>query len=178
LSPVCAGIKRDGGRCTQGVKPGETWCYNHDPAHVEKRRRQASKAGKGKPSREIKDLKKQLEDLANDVLEHRVGSGVATIVNQIINTRARLIELERKIREQAELEERLAALEQAQGGASVGELEGPDSQAGKTERGTRHPRNFAAGKWTLGARMASSPGSRTSHASRAGRLGAAHRRRR
>jgi hypothetical protein len=176
--PRCGGFKPDGTPCERIVRASQSYCYSHDPAHVEKRRRQASKAGKGKPSREIKDLKKQLEDLANDVLEHRVGSGVATIVNQIINTRARLIELERKIREQAELEERLAALEQAQGGASVGELEGPDSQAGKTERGTRHPRNFAAGKRALGARMASSPGSRTSHASRAGRLGAAHRRRR
>jgi hypothetical protein len=32
-------------------------------------------------------------------------------VNQIINTRVRLIEVERKIKEQEELEERLAALE-------------------------------------------------------------------
>jgi hypothetical protein len=32
-------------------------------------------------------------------------------VNQIINTRARLIELERKIKETAELEARLEALE-------------------------------------------------------------------
>lgn len=35
----------------------------------------------------------------------------AAVVNQIINTRARLIELERKIREQDVLEERLEALE-------------------------------------------------------------------
>ena len=33
------------------------------------------------------------------------------MINQILNTRARLIELERKIREQEELEERLEALE-------------------------------------------------------------------
>jgi hypothetical protein len=36
---------------------------------------------------------------------------MAAVVNQIINTRARLIELERKIREQEELEGRLEALE-------------------------------------------------------------------
>ena len=35
-------------------------------------------------------------------------------VNQILNTRLRAIELERKIREQDELEERLATLEQTQ----------------------------------------------------------------
>jgi hypothetical protein len=36
---------------------------------------------------------------------------VAAVVNQIINTRARLIELERKIKETEELEVRLEALE-------------------------------------------------------------------
>jgi hypothetical protein len=49
--------------------------------------------------------------LAADVLSGEVGRSEAAVVNQILNTRARLIELERKIREQEELEERLAALE-------------------------------------------------------------------
>jgi hypothetical protein len=40
-----------------------------------------------------------------------VERGVAAVVNQIINTRARLIELERKIKETEELEARLEALE-------------------------------------------------------------------
>ena len=37
--------------------------------------------------------------------------GVAAVVNQVINTRTRLIEIERKTREQEELEERLEAIE-------------------------------------------------------------------
>jgi hypothetical protein len=45
------------------------------------------------------------------VLSGDVGRSEAAVVNQILNTRARLIELERKIREQEELEERLEALE-------------------------------------------------------------------
>jgi hypothetical protein len=36
-------------------------------------------------------------------------------VNQILTTRVRLLETERRIREQDELEERIAALEQAEG---------------------------------------------------------------
>jgi predicted component of type VI protein secretion system len=40
------------------------------------------------------------------------------VVNQILNTRARLMELERKIREQEELEERLEALEHVLKGRS------------------------------------------------------------
>jgi predicted ArsR family transcriptional regulator len=68
----------------------------------------------GQPSREIRDLKRQLQDLAADVLDGKVERGNAVVVNQILNTRLRAIELERKIREQDELEERLATLEQAQ----------------------------------------------------------------
>jgi hypothetical protein len=60
---------------------------------------------------EISDLKAQLRKLAANVLSGEVARGDAIAVNQILNTRARLIELERKIREQEELEERLEALE-------------------------------------------------------------------
>jgi hypothetical protein len=84
------------------------------PKNADQRRRTASRGGKGKPSREIRGLKKELEDLAAGVLEGRIERANAVAVNQILNTRARLIELERKIREQEELEERLAALEQSQ----------------------------------------------------------------
>jgi hypothetical protein len=71
----------------------------------------ASRAGSSKGGTEIAELKKQLKELAADVLSGEVGRSEAAVVNQILNTRARLIELERKIREQEELEERLAALE-------------------------------------------------------------------
>ena len=49
--------------------------------------------------------------LAADVLSGEVERGAATAVNQIINSQARLLELERKIKETEELEARLEALE-------------------------------------------------------------------
>ena len=108
----CAGIKRDGGRCMTVVAPTETHCYQHDPARAEERRRNASRGGRSKGGgSEISDLKAQLRKLASDVLSGKVERGDAAVVNQIINTRARLIEFERKIREQEVLEERLEALE-------------------------------------------------------------------
>jgi len=61
--------------------------------------------------KELRGLKKQLEDLFGEVLEGRRDKGVAVVVNQILNTRARLIELERKLKETEELEERIEALE-------------------------------------------------------------------
>jgi hypothetical protein len=109
--PQGDGIKRDGGRCTVIVGLSQTHCYQHDPKRAEERRRNASRGGKSKGNPKLARLDKQLEDLAADTLEGKVERGVAAVVNQIINTRTRLVELERKIREQEELQERLAALE-------------------------------------------------------------------
>ncbi len=107
----CRATKRDGSRCTQSVTTANGLCWAHDPANAEKRRRMASRAGSSKGNGEITDLKAQLKKLASDVLSGKVARGDAAVVNQIINTRARLIEIERKIREQEELAERLEALE-------------------------------------------------------------------
>jgi septal ring factor EnvC (AmiA/AmiB activator) len=107
----CAGIKRDGGRCTVVVGPSQTHCYQHDPARSQERKRNASRGGRSKGNQRLAKLDKQLEDLAADTLVDKVERGVAAVVNQIINTRARLIELERKIKETEELEARLEALE-------------------------------------------------------------------
>ena len=107
----CAGIKRDGGRCTVVVGPSQTHCYQHDPARSQERKRNASRGGRSKGNQRLAKLDKQLEDLAADTLADKVERGVAAVVNQIINTRARLVELDRKLREQEELEARLEAIE-------------------------------------------------------------------
>jgi hypothetical protein len=116
--PQCAGIKRDGGRCTVVVGGRVTHCYHHAPDRAQERKRNAQRGGQSKGNRKLGDLDKQLEDLAADVLSGEVERSVAAVVNQIINTRIRLMEQERKIKETEELEaeqrlqaERLAALE-------------------------------------------------------------------
>ena len=58
------------------------------------------------------------------MLSGKVGRSEAAVINQIIYTRARLIELERKIREQEELNERLEALEETLGSTKGGHLYG------------------------------------------------------
>jgi LPS O-antigen subunit length determinant protein (WzzB/FepE family) len=114
LAVRCAGTKRDNSPCTATVEPPQEYCWWHDPANAEKRRRAASKAGKSKPSRELVELKAQLQDLTQDVLAGRLETGRAAVANQLINTRLRAIELERKIRETDELEARIEVLEQPQ----------------------------------------------------------------
>ncbi|MDP8951171.1 MAG: hypothetical protein M3N18_02845 [Actinomycetota bacterium] len=108
--------------------PGAEWCYAHHPDHQEERRRSASKAGKrggrGRGSGELAAIKDLLADLTDRVLGEEgvepLSTGAAAVANQLINTRLRAIELERKIRETEELEERLEALEAMQEGQKGG----------------------------------------------------------
>jgi hypothetical protein len=119
LSARCSGTKRDGSPCTATVEPPRRFCWWHDPANADKRRRAASKAGKSKPSRELVGIKQRLSDLADDVLEEKVDKGVAAVASQVLNVYLRAVSVELKVKEQQELIERLEALEaQAQRGGS------------------------------------------------------------
>jgi hypothetical protein len=95
--------------------PGAEWCWNHHPDYEEARRRWASKGGKrggrGRPQREAEGIKVLLEDLTERVLSGDLETGRAAVANQLVNTRLRAIEQERKMRELEDLEERLEALE-------------------------------------------------------------------
>jgi hypothetical protein len=108
---ICTARKRDGSPCTLPVKGQQKVCWAHDPANSEKRRRTASKGGRSRPNRELADLKAKVEKLAEDVLEGKVEKGRAAVCNQIYNSLLRLLELERKIKEQEDILQRIEALE-------------------------------------------------------------------
>jgi hypothetical protein len=97
--------------------PREQWCWNHHPDHEQARRRRASKGGKrggrGRPQRETEGIKALLEDLTERVLAGDLDTGRTAVANQLVNTRLRAIEQERKIKETEELEARIEALERA-----------------------------------------------------------------
>jgi hypothetical protein len=109
--PRCAGIKRDGGQCTTIVPPSLTHCYQHDPERAEERRLNASMAARARHDPEIREIKRLLKDLYSGVLEGRVERAAAAVANQIANTRLRALEVERRIRDHDELEERLDEIE-------------------------------------------------------------------
>ena len=120
MSVVCRASKRNGSPCTAPASGGNGYCWAHDPANAERRRRIASRGGRGKGGGELLDLKRQLKDLAADVLDGKVERGDAAVVNQIWGTLVRAIEQERKIRETGELAERLEALEEVLKGRKAG----------------------------------------------------------
>ncbi len=115
--PKCRVTKANGEGCRVDAMPGVAYCWAHDPANAEKRKRIASKAGKrggrGRPgaNADILELKEQLKAMLGGVLNGRISPGIASVANQIQNSRLRAVEVERKLRESDELEERLEALE-------------------------------------------------------------------
>ena|SRR5215211_476587 len=117
----CAAVKANGERCRLDATGQQGYCWAHDPANREKRRVRASRAGRAKASRELPELKTLLADLTDRVLAGELETGRAAVANQLLNTRLRAIELERKIREAEEIEERLSRLEEiARGRAKMG----------------------------------------------------------
>jgi len=110
----CHGTRRNGERCTQTVEPPNAYCWHHAPERAEERRRAASKAGRSKPNRELPSIKALLEDLTERVLSGDLETGPAAVANQLINTRLRALEQERKVGELEDVLARLDALEEKQ----------------------------------------------------------------
>jgi hypothetical protein len=115
----CSGITQAGTACKGIPIDGSQWCYVHNPAHSEERRRHGARGGKrggrGRPKAELSGIKERLSSLADDVIEKRVDRGDAAVASQVLNVYLRAISVELKAREQMELEARLEELEASLG---------------------------------------------------------------
>jgi hypothetical protein len=111
----CSTIKANGERCRGIAATGSDYCPAHDPARAEARIKAASKAAKSRSvtvtETDITIIKDALRDIYEAVLEGRVERSAAAVAGQIANTQLRAVELERRIREQNDLEARLDDLE-------------------------------------------------------------------
>src|SRR5215208_8232956 len=110
----CAGTKPDGTPCERIVGASQTFCFAHNPAKAEQRRRAASKAGKSKPGWELVEVKRQLRGIADDVIAGRLETSKGSVAAQVLGVFLRCVEQERRQRELEELAGRIQALEQAQ----------------------------------------------------------------
>ncbi len=111
MEKQCAGIKANGERCNRSADGSAGFCWGHDPKNAERRRRQASRAGRARPNKELQSIKARLSELADDVVEGRVETSVGAVTSQILNVYLRAISTELKVKEQQELENRLDELE-------------------------------------------------------------------
>jgi len=97
----CAGFKLDNTPCERIVDDRYTYCYSHDPARKEQRRRAASKAGKAKPGSEVAELKSKLAKLYEDTRAGRCPSNVGQVCATIAGVELKVLDLllrEREVR--------------------------------------------------------------------------------
>jgi hypothetical protein len=109
--PRCSHVYGDSSQCRRIVGAEQEYCYSHDPAREEERKRNAARGGKAKASGEIGRVKARLQALADAVEGGTLDKGVAAVAGQIWNVYLSAVRTELKVREVTELETRLEDLE-------------------------------------------------------------------
>jgi hypothetical protein len=107
----CAAITKGGSRCKLDATPGSNYCWNHAPENAEARSRRARRGGKARGAYEMAEVKREIRRVIDAVDTGETERGVGAVLFQGFNTLLKAVEVERKIREQEELTERLEALE-------------------------------------------------------------------
>jgi hypothetical protein len=112
----CSGITQAGTACKGTPIEGSQWCYVHHPDLVSERRRHGARGGKrggrGRPIAELGSLRDENADIRRRLLDGELLPNVAAVAVQSINTDIRAVGAAMKAREEEELMERLAALEE------------------------------------------------------------------
>jgi hypothetical protein len=103
---------------------GSGWCYNHDPAKADERKRHASRGGqsggRGRPgSGEVTRAKGEIRGVLSGLLKGKIHRGTASVMFAGFGVLARYIELERRLYELDEIEGRIEALEATQPDANA-----------------------------------------------------------
>src|SRR5215216_3490732 len=114
----CRGTRRNGTRCTQTVEPPNSYCWHHAPERAEKRRRSASKAGRSRPSTEVRTIKDEIKSVISDVKEGNLDRNNAAVMIQGYRALKDFIALERGIRVEDELAAEIEELKRERGHAS------------------------------------------------------------
>jgi hypothetical protein len=118
----CRATKTNGEPCTTSAVGSTGFCWAHDPAYREQRRRIASKGGRsrgGSATRDVEATRDLLQEIASEVLGGGVDRSDAAVAIQALNAKLKALELLRKWKEADELQERLAALERDAFGGSA-----------------------------------------------------------
>lgn len=114
---TCAGIKRDGGRCTLSAQGSSGMCWLHDPARAEERHRHASRAARSKGNKEVADLKEEIKAVIADVRAGELDRNDAGVMIQGYRALKDFIALERQVKETDELAAEIEELKREHGAA-------------------------------------------------------------
>jgi hypothetical protein len=112
---ACAGITRDGRRCTLPADASSGMCWLHDPARADERHRHASRAARSKGNREVAALKEEIKAVITDVKAGDLDRNDAAVMIQGYRALKDFIALERQIRETDELAAEIEELKREYG---------------------------------------------------------------
>src|SRR5918995_5943008 len=106
----CRGTRRNGERCTQTVEPPNAYCWHHAPERAEERRRAASKAGRSRPSTEVRTIKEEIKTVISEVKAGELDRNDAAVMIQGYRALKDFIALEPRIKVEDELAAELEAI--------------------------------------------------------------------
>jgi hypothetical protein len=109
--PRCSGFKADNSPCERIVGESQEYCFSHNPDHADERKRNASKAGRSKSNRELRDVRRQLQEITDQTLSGKLDTKRATAATQALQAKIRAVEVERRLEELYEVEQALQELE-------------------------------------------------------------------
>lgn len=113
MTTLCSATKANGEPCTLPANGQQGVCWAHDKRNAAQRRRTASRGGRSKANTPVKDLQRQLDEIIARVLDGTLVPYRGSVAAQLIGAKIRLIELDRKLKEQEQIEARLERLERA-----------------------------------------------------------------
>jgi hypothetical protein len=105
----CAAITKAGERCRLDATSG-SYCWSHAPENAAERKAKARRGGKARGASEMAEVKREIRCVIEAVDAGKTERGVGAVLFQGFNTLLKAVELERKVKEQEELEDRLEAL--------------------------------------------------------------------
>jgi hypothetical protein len=115
LNGQCSFIKASGERCRGAATGQHGLCWAHDPANAQRRRRTASRGGRGKANREVATLKDEIKVLITDVKAGDLDRNDAAVMIQGYRALKDYISLERQVRETDDLAAEIAELKREYG---------------------------------------------------------------
>ena len=89
-------------------------CWAHDPANADRRRRTASRGGRGKASKEVRDLKAEIQDRLQEIKAGELDRNDAAVMFQGYRALLEYIKLERAVLLEDDLAVRIQELERGQ----------------------------------------------------------------
>jgi hypothetical protein len=111
----CRATKANGEPCTLPATGKQGFCWAHDPATAEQRRKRAQRGGRAKGNKEVAGLKDEIKTVIADVRTGDLDRNDAAVMIQGYRALKDFIALERQVRETDELAAEIEELKREYG---------------------------------------------------------------